>query len=390
MAFGAQSSANAAPTKTTTAPTTSAQAKKQLTALGQQLEIVTEEYNAARIDLDKKTKAAAAAKEKVAKLDGEVAELQSHVRAMAVYAYQNGHLSSFSAFVTSTSPQSFLDRLSDLDMISTKNHGILTELQAAQQKAQQAKAEAAAAEASARQTTAELAKQKATITGQVKEMNELFSKLSAKELAEWRAEQAAASKAAAEKAAAEKAAAEQAEKSKAAEEAAAKAAEKKAAEEAAQKAAAPKNAPVTKSPSKAADPKPSPTKSPTKTATSSPPASSSRAAIALAAAESQVGKPYDWGAAGPGAYDCSGLMMWAWAKAGVSLPHSSGAQYGMGTHVSRSDLRPGDLVFFYSPIHHVGMYVGNGMIIHASDYGVPVGYAKLSSMEHYAGATRIS
>jgi cell wall-associated NlpC family hydrolase len=80
--------------------------------------------------------------------------------------------------------------------------------------------------------------------------------------------------------------------------------------------------------------------------------------------------------------------MAAWRAAGVSLPHSSSGQYRVGTHVSASQLKPGDLVFYYSPIHHVGMYIGNGMIVHAPNYGHPVGVAPLYSMP-FVGATRV-
>ncbi|WP_127848497.1 NlpC/P60 family protein [Lacticaseibacillus hulanensis] len=90
---------------------------------------------------------------------------------------------------------------------------------------------------------------------------------------------------------------------------------------------------------------------------------------AIAAALSQQGKPYVWGAAGPSAYDCSGLVMWAYAKVGVSLPHSSAAQATMGTRISVSQLQPGDLVFFGSPVHHVGIYIGGGMFVHAPHTG---------------------
>lgn len=91
----------------------------------------------------------------------------------------------------------------------------------------------------------------------------------------------------------------------------------------------------------------------------------SRAGIAVNAALSQVGKPYQWGAAGPDSYDCSGLTMWAWAQAGVSLPHNSGMQYGSLPHVSTASLQPGDLLFYGSPIHHVGMYIGSGQMVEA-------------------------
>jgi peptidoglycan DL-endopeptidase CwlO len=103
-----------------------------------------------------------------------------------------------------------------------------------------------------------------------------------------------------------------------------------------------------------------------------PPAASSAAGVAVNAALSQVGKPYQWGAAGPDAYDCSGLTMWAWARAGVSLPHSSQMQYSATPRVARSALQPGDLLFFGSPIHHVGMYVGGGRMVEAPYTGASV------------------
>jgi cell wall-associated NlpC family hydrolase len=114
---------------------------------------------------------------------------------------------------------------------------------------------------------------------------------------------------------------------------------------------------------------------------------SGRAATAVRVAYAQLGDPYRWGAGGPGAFDCSGLTSFAWRAAGVSLPHSSAAQYGSGRRVSRSDLRPGDLVFFYSPISHVGIYVGGGKMIDAPYPGSSVKITSISSMP-YVGAVR--
>jgi cell wall-associated NlpC family hydrolase len=99
------------------------------------------------------------------------------------------------------------------------------------------------------------------------------------------------------------------------------------------------------------------------------------AAVKFACA--QIGKPYVWGAEGPNAYDCSGLMLAAWAKAGVSLPHNAAQQRRVTATVSRGELRPGDLVFYYSDLHHVGMYVGGGWVVHASRAGVPVRMKKV-------------
>jgi cell wall-associated NlpC family hydrolase len=114
---------------------------------------------------------------------------------------------------------------------------------------------------------------------------------------------------------------------------------------------------------------------------------SGRAAAAVAYAMAQVGDAYVWGAAGPSAFDCSGLTMAAWARAGVSLPHSSSAQYSMGPHISESELQPGDLVFYYSPISHVGMYIGNGLIVNAENPSVGVKVTSLHAMP-YVGAVR--
>lgn len=103
-----------------------------------------------------------------------------------------------------------------------------------------------------------------------------------------------------------------------------------------------------------------------------PPPPGSGAAGAVAAAESRVGDWYQWGAAGPTTFDCSGLVMWAYAQVGISLPHYSGAQYADTTHIPMSDLEPGDLVFFSDPGEHVAMYVGNGEIIEAPHTGAQV------------------
>jgi cell wall-associated NlpC family hydrolase len=114
---------------------------------------------------------------------------------------------------------------------------------------------------------------------------------------------------------------------------------------------------------------------------------SGRAAAAVKFAMAQVGKAYVYGAAGPNAYDCSGLTMRAWGAAGVGLPHSSSAQQGYGTRVSESELQPGDLVFYYSPVSHVGIYIGHGLIVNALNPGAGVRVSGLHSMP-YAGAVR--
>jgi peptidoglycan DL-endopeptidase CwlO len=105
---------------------------------------------------------------------------------------------------------------------------------------------------------------------------------------------------------------------------------------------------------------------------------SDNAAIAFACA--QLGKPYSWGSAGPDSYDCSGLTMRAWERAGVSLPHNAAAQRDATRYVDRSELRLGDLVFYYSGLSHVGMYAGGGWIVHAPQSGQPVKMTPIDQM----------
>ncbi len=116
-------------------------------------------------------------------------------------------------------------------------------------------------------------------------------------------------------------------------------------------------------------------------------AANSRASQAVSFAHAQLGKPYVWGATGPNSYDCSGLTQAAWSAAGVSLPRTTYSQINSGTRVPQDQLQPGDLVFFYSGISHVGLYIGNGQMIHAPHPGAPVRVSPVSEMP-FAGATR--
>jgi cell wall-associated NlpC family hydrolase len=117
---------------------------------------------------------------------------------------------------------------------------------------------------------------------------------------------------------------------------------------------------------------------------------SGKAAIALKYAFAQQGHPYAMGQAGPKFFDCSGLTMAAWARAGVHMPHSARAQYRMFPKVPLSALRPGDLIMYGSPIHHVAMYAGNGQIVHASTWSKPVAVVSMRYSGQIAGAVRPS
>lgn len=112
---------------------------------------------------------------------------------------------------------------------------------------------------------------------------------------------------------------------------------------------------------------------------STPGAGSGAGSVAVQAALSRIGDPYVWGGSAPGAFDCSGLVMWSFQQAGVFLPHSSYAQSAGGQPVSVSDMQPGDVVTYYSDASHVGLYIGDGMMVHASTFGVPVAVAPVNN-----------
>jgi cell wall-associated NlpC family hydrolase len=113
-----------------------------------------------------------------------------------------------------------------------------------------------------------------------------------------------------------------------------------------------------------------------------------RRSSAMANAMSKLGAAYRWGATGPRAFDCSGLVYWSYRQVGMTLPRTSSAQSRVGAPVSRSALQPGDLVFFYRPVSHVAIYIGNGRVVHASTSGSPVKISNLNDMP-FATARRI-
>jgi cell wall-associated NlpC family hydrolase len=117
------------------------------------------------------------------------------------------------------------------------------------------------------------------------------------------------------------------------------------------------------------------------------PSPTGAASVAVHTALAQLGKPYLWGGSGPDSFDCSGLTMYSWRAAGVGLPHSAAAQYGSLPHLSQSALEPGDLVFFGSPIHHVGLYIGKGLMVAAPSSGRVVQVQKVFRSD-YVGAAR--
>jgi peptidoglycan DL-endopeptidase CwlO len=339
-------------------PTDSREAAALVADRSRQLEIVSEKVNEARERLRIQRAAAEQAEADLAAAEESLGDAQAKVRTVARSAWTGSQAGTLEIMLSSTSPEELLHRVGTLDTIARYNGGVLTAASSASAAANEAQAAAARAAEEARSLVRRVAAQQESLDQQVAEYKDDYRRLAAQE----RAAREAAERAARE--AAERAAREAADRERASR-----------AERPATTAPAPATAPA-----------------PTRRAPSTPSASvsgSGNAGTAVATALAQVGDPYSWGASGPNAFDCSGLVQYAWAAAGVSLPHSSRMQSTMGSAVSRSALQPGDLLFFYSPVSHVGMYVGNGKMVHASTYGVPVKVASIDSMPSYSHARRI-
>ena len=322
-------------------PETSAEAAALVAERAHDLEVVTERFNEAREQLRAGQDAAAQAARDVATAEAAVAAAREQVRSVARGAWTGDRLTTLSAVLTADSPDELLDRVGTLQAIADHTNGVLGG-------AVQATDTAAAARSAAERTQAEaaalvdrVAAEQADLDRQVATFQAVYDRLAA--------EEQRAARAAAERHAAEEAAAAQ---------------QQRAAEVPAAAAPAPAPAPRVA-------------------------AAGGAARTAVDTALAQLGDPYVWAAAGPDAFDCSGLVQYAYAAAGVRLPHSSTMQSQMGTPVSRSQLQPGDLVFFYSPVSHVGIYVGDGQMVHASTYGQPVKVASVDAMGGYNSARRI-
>ncbi|MDX6207004.1 MAG: peptidoglycan DL-endopeptidase CwlO, partial [Frankiales bacterium] len=376
--------------------------------LDDSLDVADESYRNGQIALQQAEIGQAAADRRLAAGRARRAALQSRVNAIAALAYQTGAAPD----VMLASPDGvgqLAESTAMLSQFAADQDNTLSAAAAAQYDLAVAQTAAAQSAAATARTSAQLAAAKAVIVGQVAAHQQIVDSLISRQhtLEAIAAEKArlaviAAAKAAAEKQAAAKAAAERAAaqalaaaRKAAAEAAAAKAAaEQEAAQRAADrrrqeavKAAAQREAQQASSSSSSTASSSSATSTGSAGGPAGPP--SSRAAAAVAAAYQQLGAPYDWAADGPGSFDCSGLTAYAWAAAGVTLPHSSQAQFDVGAHVSRSELAPGDLVFFGSPIHHVGIYIGNGQMIDAPQTGDVVRVQGIGRSD-YTGAVRVT
>jgi peptidoglycan DL-endopeptidase CwlO len=321
------------------APTTSGEAAELVAARGHELEVLSERFNEARVTLAAQQEATRAAVATMEQATAELAAAQQHVRGLARTAYTGEGLGSFQALLTSDSADAFVDRMATLQLVAGHQTGILERAASANVTAAQAQATAQQAAAEAQAQYDAVAAQQAALQAEVDQYRAAFQQLSAQE------QQAAIAGHDGEERAAVAGhdGEERASRSQ-------------------ERAAVPAPAPV------AAD--------------------SNAAQTAIDAAMAQRGKPYVWAAGGPNSFDCSGLTAYAFRAAGINLPHSSRMQSQMGQPVSRDELQPGDLVFFYSPVSHVGIYIGNGQMVHAPTSGDVVKVAPL--MSGFSGARRIA
>ncbi|MGX5655717.1 NlpC/P60 family protein [Geodermatophilus nigrescens] len=333
--------------------TTPEQAAELAADAGRRLEAVSEQVNEARETVLQQQAAAAAADQALADAQAELQALDGQIREVARTAWTGGNdtFAGLELLMTSDSADDFVNSLATLDQIAGHTTDVLAEVGEAAAAAQQAQSDADAAEADAQRTLDDLSAQEARLEEDIADYQAQFAALTA-------AQQAAAL------------AAQQAGE----------------AEEAAAPAVAGgstgESAPVAQAAGQAAAAQPAPV--------AAAGGGSGAAQAAVQTALAQVGDPYVWGAGGPNAFDCSGLTQYAYAAAGISLPHSSRMQSQMGTAVTRSQLQPGDLIFYYSPVSHVSMYIGNGQMVHASTSGVPVKVVSVDSMGGITAMRRIA
>lgn len=327
-------------------------AEAGLQAAARKAEVAAERYNKARVDEQAAAKATATAVRAANKAQAEVDRLRDQMDQLATDNYRTGgSLGPLTALVTADNPADIIHDAGVLSVMGSRQSATLAKLDQARARQANAKSRAQAAlqrQVAARQKAAKAKKAAEAAQAANQRTVQAFSATKTRLTAELAQAQARAGLLVAARAAAVR-------RAKAA------AAAKAAAERRAAAARAAANRPP-----RGGGGTPGPTHP-----------GGSAASIAVNAALSQLGKPYVWGAAGPYSYDCSGLMLWSYAKAGVYLPHFSGYQYTSGRHVSLRSLIPGDLVFWSyngapSGIHHVAMYIGGGSIVEAPTQGVPV------------------
>ncbi|TRV75048.1 glycoside hydrolase [Streptomyces sp. 130] len=320
--------------------------QKRVDDLYRQAGTATQKYNRAKEATDEQKARVDALLDDVAERTEKLNDARRTLGNYAAAQYRTGGLAPTATFFLADDPQSFFDQTHLMDRMAERQQQAVTEFRTQQAKASKQRAEAVESLETLTESQAELRTSKQNVRTKLTEARTLLSKLTAEEkarLAELEREKEAEAK---------RKAAELAEKQAAAR------------KEAEQKAKESAGSGGTETGSGSG--------SGTGTGTGTGSSASTKAEKVLAFARAQIGKPYVWGATGPSSYDCSGLTQAAWKAAGVDLPRTTWDQVNVGTRVATADLQPGDLVFFYDDISHVGIYKGDGMMIHAPKPGANV------------------
>ncbi|MFI2375120.1 NlpC/P60 family protein [Streptomyces sp. NPDC018964] len=316
--------------------------EKKVDDLYRQAESATEKYNAAREKTAKQRKQVDTLLDDVAKRTQKLNEARAELGSFAAAQYRTGAgVPDTATFLLADTPQDIFDQRQVMDRMTGRQKEAVDDYVTQQSETMKKRQEATESLQTLTETQGDLKTAKATVQKKLTDARELMAKLTAEEKARLAAIEKEKQKEAARKAA------ELAEQQKAREKA----------------AAAQQDGGTSGSTSGSSG------------STTSPSTDSSyttKAEKALAFARAQIGKPYVWGATGPGSYDCSGLTQAAWKAAGVTLPRTTYDQVNAGTTVPVSQAQPGDLVFFYDDVTHVGVYIGNGMMIHAPKPGTYV------------------
>ncbi|MFQ3561588.1 NlpC/P60 family protein [Streptomyces gramineus] len=308
--------------------------EKKVDALYRQAESATEKYNAAKERTGKQRKQVDTLLDDVAQRTDRLNKAREELGSFAAAQYRTGASApDTSTFLLADTPQDYFDQTQLMNRLTSRQKDAVDDYATEQSATMAKRQEAAKSLESLTETQDDLKTAKSTVQAKLASARELLSQLDAQEkarLAEIEKKQRAAAAAKAAELAKQQAAAER------------------------------KDAPSSSGPASGGS------------SSSSGSAYGTKAAKAIAFARAQIGKPYVWGATGPGSYDCSGLSQAAWKAAGVSLPRTTYDQVNAGTTVSLADARPGDLVFFYGDVTHVGIYIGDGMMIHAPKPGAYV------------------
>lgn len=316
----------------------------ELESKGRQAAVLTEQYNAARIKAGAAEADAAKAAQALAAADAAVKRTHEALKASAVEAYMHGGFLPLNKHAASPKDATELTvRRKYVSVVADRQNDALKAMRVARQDAANRRAQLEEAKETSRQALAAVEGKRQAAAAAVAAQQAVLNRVKG-ELATLVAEE---------------------QRRKAEEEA-----RRVRAALAARQAAPPGGAPRTVTGS--------PIGRDTGTApTNPPPPPNAGAATAVAEAKRQLGKPYQWGGAGPDTFDCSGLTAWAWKAAGKTLPHYTVSQYNATARVAIKDLQPGDLVFFGEDMHHMGLYVGNGTMIHAPQTGDVVKYSTI-------------